>query len=119
MKCRWKSNGFSNGTTAWFDARPVLGFRFDDFCYITDAKEIPEDQFEYLDNLDVLILNALHHKEHFSHYNLEQALEAIERIAPRKAYLTHLSHDMGCHAEIEALLPRDVYLAYDGLELMF
>jgi phosphoribosyl 1,2-cyclic phosphate phosphodiesterase len=96
---------------------PVLGFRIAGFCYITDAKEIPEDQFQYLQDLDVLILNALHHKAHFSHYNLKEALEVIRVISPRKAFLTHLSHDMGLHQEIESSLPPDVYLAYDGMQL--
>lgn len=96
---------------------PVLGFRFGDFCYITDAKRIPDDQLRHLENLDVLILNALHRKEHFSHYNLKEALEVIDKIGPRKAYLTHLSHDMGLHSEVEGILPPGVHLAYDGLKI--
>ena len=94
---------------------PVLGFRFGGFCYITDAKKIPKDQYVYLEDLDVLVLNALHHKEHFSHLNLNQALEAIESIDPKTAYLTHLSHDMGLHDDVESMLPPNVHLAYDGM----
>ena len=96
---------------------PVLGFRFGRFCYITDAKQIPEDQMVFLEDLDVLILNALHRREHFSHLNLKEALELIERIGPKHAYLTHLSHDMGLHREVEISLPPNVRLAYDGLKL--
>lgn len=96
---------------------PVLGFRIGRFCYITDAKSIADEQLSHLRDLDVLILNALHHKKHFSHLNLQEALDLIEVIAPRKAYLTHLSHDMGLHQEVEASLPPDVRLAYDGLQL--
>lgn len=94
---------------------PVLGFRIGNFCYITDAKKIPDNELENLQDLDVLILNALHRKEHFSHLNLTEALELIEIIAPRQAYLTHLSHDMGLHRDVEASLPSHVRLAYDGL----
>lgn len=68
-----------------------------------------------LADLDILILNALHHKVHFSHLNLTEALELIQRISPKKAYLTHLSHDMGLHEEVERTLPGNVRLAYDGL----
>ena len=94
---------------------PILGFRFGRFCYITDAKAIPDDQMPLLEDLDVLIINALHRKEHFSHLNLTGALELISRIAPRKAYLTHLSHDMGCSRDVEQILPPGVGLAYDGM----
>jgi phosphoribosyl 1,2-cyclic phosphate phosphodiesterase len=96
---------------------PVLGFRIGDFCYITDCKTIPDDQWVHLQNLDVLFLNALHRKEHFSHLNLSEALDMIEAIGPRKAYLTHMSHDMGLHREVEASLPANVKLAYDGLRI--
>jgi phosphoribosyl 1,2-cyclic phosphate phosphodiesterase len=96
---------------------PVLGFRIGGFCYITDAKLIPDDQLRHLQDLDVLILNALHHKEHFSHLNLKEAIALIGTIAPKKAYLTHLSHDMGLHQVVEAALPPSVRLAYDGLQI--
>ena len=96
---------------------PVLGFRISDFCYITDAKTIPDDQMVYLHNLDTLILNALHHKVHFSHLNLTEALGLIDRVSPGHAYLTHLSHDMGRHRDVEVMLPPHVRLAFDGLRL--
>jgi phosphoribosyl 1,2-cyclic phosphate phosphodiesterase len=67
--------------------------------------------------LDVLILNALRKETHISHFNLEEALAIIHKIKPKKAYLTHISHQLGLHAEEETLLPKNVFLAYDGLEL--
>lgn len=96
---------------------PILGFRFGDFCYITDAKYIDEAEMAKLKNLDTLVINALHHRQHFSHLNLEEALEMVRIIAPRQAYLTHVSHDMGLAAEINAQLPENVMLAYDGLSI--
>jgi phosphoribosyl 1,2-cyclic phosphate phosphodiesterase len=95
----------------------VLGFRIGDFCYITDAKTISEDQMPFLEGLDTLVINALHRKPHFSHLNLSEALELIDRIAPRQTFLTHLSHDMGRHADVLSELPAHVSLAYDGLSI--
>ncbi|MDD6209198.1 MAG: MBL fold metallo-hydrolase [Bacteroidales bacterium] len=97
----------------------ILGYRIFNFAYLTDVKEIPEEEFSKLQGLDVLVINALRKKEHLAHQNLEQALMNIARIAPRKAYLTHFSHDMGLHAEVEKELPSDVSLAYDGLTISF
>lgn len=96
---------------------PVLGFRIGRFCYITDAKSIPDDQLPYLRDLDVLFLNALHQRTHFSHLNLEEALTLAADLAPRQTYITHLSHDMGRHADVESTLPDSVRLAYDGLTI--
>lgn len=95
----------------------VLGFRIGRFGYITDAKSIPDDQMPFLEDLEVLFLNALHRKEHFSHLNLTGALDLIDKIAPERAYLTHLSHDMGTHASVTASLPPHVGLANDGMEI--
>ena len=96
---------------------PVLGFRIGRFVYITDAKEIPESEMHKLTGVHTLVLNALHRRRHFSHLNLEEALELIGRIGPERAYLTHLSHNMGKHADVEAELPSNVNLGYDGLRL--
>lgn len=96
---------------------PILGFRFGDFCYITDMKTIAEEEMQKLHKLEVLILNALHRKPHFSHLNLDEALAMVERIKPGKAFLTHISHYMGRHDEVEAGLPANVHLAYDGMTL--
>ena len=96
---------------------PILGFRIGKFCYITDAKQLSQEAMRKLEGLDVLILNALHRREHFSHLNLDQAVELSQQIGARNTYLTHLSHDMGLHADIDNALPDGIRLAYDGLEL--
>jgi len=96
---------------------PVLGFRIGNFAYVTDANYIPSSSKGLLKNLDVLVLNALRLTEHHSHYSLEQALEVIEKLKPKQAYLTHISHLLGSHATVSESLPDNVSLAYDGLEL--
>ena len=96
---------------------PVLGFRINNFAYITDAKTIEKKEKEKLKNLDVLIINALRKEEHISHLNLDQAVEMIQELAPRKAYLTHISHLMGKHHEVESALPENIKIAYDGLQI--
>lgn len=101
----------------WHHKMPVYGFRIGNFAYITDANRIPEEEMRKLEHLDVLVLNALRKETHISHFNLEEALAVINHLKPKKAYLTHISHQFGLHAEEEALLPNNVYLAYDGLEL--
>ncbi len=98
---------------------PVLGFRIGSLAYITDAKVIPAEEQKKLYHLDTLVINALHHSAHHSHLNLEEALELIQKLQPKKAYLTHLSHKMGLYDQIEAQLPPGVHLSYDGLELDF
>ena len=95
----------------------ILGYRFGNFAYITDAKTIDEAWIQKLKGLDVLIINALHRHTHFSHLNLEEALEMIARINPRHAYLTHLSHYMGLAADVNLELPDNVSLAHDGMHL--
>jgi len=94
---------------------PVLGFRVGDFTYITDAKTIAAAEKEKIKGSKVLVLNALHHKEHHSHLNLEEALNIIDILKPQRAYLTHISHRMGLHSYIQTELPDGVELAYDGL----
>lgn len=101
----------------WHHKMPVYGFRIDNFAYITDANHIPAEEMHKLEQLDVLILNALRKETHISHFNLEEALAVIHKLKPKKAYLTHLSHQFGLHAEEEVSLPNHVFLAYDGLEL--
>lgn len=96
---------------------PVFGFRIGDFAYITDAKTVPESEIEKLKNLDVLVVNALREEPHLSHFNLDEALAFINRIGPKKAYLTHISHHMGFHDEVQKKLPKSVFLAYDQLEI--
>ena len=94
---------------------PVLGFRIGDFTYITDAKTISDDEIEKVKGTDTLILNALHHKPHYSHLNLDEAIALIDQIQPRQTYLTHVSHNMGRYEEVQKSLPNGVSLAYDGL----
>ena len=96
---------------------PVFGFRIENFAYITDAKTVPDQEIEKLNGLDVLVINALRKESHISHFNLEEALAFVERVGPKKAYLTHISHHMGFHEEVQANLPKHVFLAYDELEL--
>ena len=96
---------------------PILGFRIGRIAYLTDMKTIRASEVDKLKDLDVLIVNALHHREHHSHLNLEQALEFVRQIGPDKAYLTHIAHSMGLHRQVEADLPEGVHLAYDGLSI--
>ena len=96
---------------------PVLGFRFKDFSYITDAKEISDVTVERLKGTDILVVNALQRDWHISHFNLDEALTFVKRVNPRKTYFTHISHKLGLHAAIERELPENISLAYDGLSL--
>ncbi len=101
----------------WHGRLSVLGFRFGDFAYITDAKTIELKELNKLKGINTLVLNALHHRVHHSHLNLAEALEWISRIRPQRAYLLHISHRMGRHQTVSSQLPESVFLAYDGLEL--
>lgn len=96
---------------------PVLGFRFGDFTYITDAKTVSPDERKKIYGTKILILNALRKEEHISHFNLEEALGFIQDIQPEIAYLTHISHLFGTHKEIEKMLPPNVHVAFDGMTL--
>ncbi|WP_142786001.1 MBL fold metallo-hydrolase [Changchengzhania lutea] len=95
----------------------VFGFRFENFAYLTDMKTIEDDEIEKLKHVDVLVVNALRIEPHVSHFNLEEALEFIKKVNPKQAYLTHISHLLGFHDEVEKDLPDHVFLAYDGLKL--
>lgn len=95
----------------------VFGFRFNDFCYVTDINSIKPKEIEKIKGARILVVNALRIKPHYSHFNLEQALEFIEEINPERAYLTHISHMLGFHAEVEKQLPKNVFLAYDNLTI--
>ncbi len=96
---------------------PVLGFRIKGFTYITDAKIIAEEEVRKIMGTKVLVLNALRQEAHHAHFNLEEALAFIERIKPERAYLTHISHKLGFHKEVQKTLPENVFLAYDGLKI--
>ena len=93
----------------------VFGYRFGDFTYITDANFISEEEIEKIKGSKILVINALRKTHHVSHFTLAEALELIEQIKPERAYITHLSHMMGLHEEVQAELPAGVFLAYDGL----
>ncbi len=95
----------------------VFGFRIGNFAYITDTNYIPGDVLAGLTDCDVIVLNALRKEAHVSHYNLAQALKVLDFLRPKQAYLTHISHLMGLHANTQKELPDYVKLAYDGLQL--
>lgn len=94
----------------------VLGFRFGNAAYLTDYSRIPDSSFELLQDLEVIFLDALRHEPHPAHCTVEQALEHVQRIKPKRAFFTHIAHDLS-HAETDATLPEHVRLSYDGLQL--
>ena len=96
--------------------RPILGFRFGAFAYLTDCNRIPEDSWPLLQGLDVLVLDALRHRPHPTHFTVAEAVEVVSRLQPRQAYFTHICHDLP-HAATNAALPSGVELAYDGLRI--
>lgn len=95
----------------------VFGYRIDDFAYLTDVKTVEEKEILKLKNLKVLVVNALRETHHDTHFNLQEALDFIALIKPEKAYLTHISHHMGFHEEVQKKLPENVFLAFDNLEI--
>jgi phosphoribosyl 1,2-cyclic phosphate phosphodiesterase len=97
---------------------PVKGFRIHDFAYITDANFIAETEKEKLKDLNVLVINALRREPHISHFTFEEAIALVKELQPRKAYFTHLSHQLGLHAELTHELPENIELAVDGLQLI-
>lgn len=96
---------------------PILAFRVGEMAYITDANYIAPEELEKLKGVKVMVINALRRQKHFSHFSLPEALEVIDKVQPEQAYLTHISHEMGLHAEVEKTLPQGVFLAYDNLEV--
>ncbi len=96
---------------------PVLGFRIGPLCYITDMNAIDNSELEKIKGVDTLVINALRFEPHISHFTLNEAIDIINKVAPRQAYLTHLSHQIGSHKELSKQLPQNVKLAFDGLIL--
>ena len=96
----------------------IYGYRFGAAAYLTDFSDIPEQSLAKLGNLDILFLDALRHRPHPTHSNVENSLKLVDRLRPRRAFFTHVSHDLG-HAETNASLPPHVKLAHDGLQLEF
>jgi phosphoribosyl 1,2-cyclic phosphate phosphodiesterase len=99
----------------WHMKMPVMGFRFGKFTYITDANKIDEAEKEKIRGSEVMVLNALRKTKHISHFTLSEAVDMIKELKVPTGYLTHISHQLGLHAEIETELPDGVHLAYDGL----
>jgi len=95
----------------------AFGYRVGDFAYLTDVKTIADVEIEKLKNLKVLVVNALREEPHETHFNLQEALDFINLVRPERAYLTHVSHKMGFHAEVQKRLPDNVFLAHDNLEI--
>lgn len=95
----------------------VFGFRFNDFCYTTDINSMSKKEMDKIRGVKILVVNALRIEPHYSHFNLEEALSFIDDINPERAYLTHISHLLGFHEEVEKQLPENVFLAYDNLKI--
>ena len=96
---------------------PVFGFRLGGLSYITDANRIPDVEMDKIRNSEVMIINALQREDHISHFTLSEAIEMIEVLKPKRAYLIHVSHNLGLHSEVSEVLPSHVHLAYDGLQI--
>jgi phosphoribosyl 1,2-cyclic phosphate phosphodiesterase len=103
--------------TVYHDKIPITGYRLGDFCYITDASRIDDQELEKVKGSRVLVLNALRNSKHASHFSVDEAVEIIERIQPERAYLTHMSHFIGKHADLCKRLPAHIQPAYDGLKI--
>jgi phosphoribosyl 1,2-cyclic phosphate phosphodiesterase len=96
---------------------PVVGFRIGRLAYLTDANSISEAEKDKLRGLDCFVVNGLRLKPHISHFTLNEALALIDELKPKQAYITHISHQLGHHRKVQAKLPENVFLAYDGLEI--
>jgi phosphoribosyl 1,2-cyclic phosphate phosphodiesterase len=103
----------------WHLQMPVFGFRFGDFTYITDANRMEETEKEKIKGSKTLIINALRHKKHLSHFTLDEATDLVQELNVPQAYFTHISHQLGKHRQINSELPKGIELAYDGMRLCF
>lgn len=99
------------------DKLQVFGFKFGEFVYLTDMKTVKDKEVEKIKNAKILVVNALRIQPHQSHFNLEEALQFIKKVNPEIAYLTHISHLLGFHEVVQKTLPKNVFLAYDGLQI--
>lgn len=99
------------------DKLAIQGFRFGDFTYITDASRIEEEELEKIKGSRVIVLNALRNSKHPSHFSVDEAVEILEKLSPEKAYLTHMSHFIGKHEDVDRKLPEFISPAYDGLKI--
>jgi phosphoribosyl 1,2-cyclic phosphate phosphodiesterase len=98
---------------------PIYGFRIGDFAYITDANYIPEESREKLFGVKYMVINALRKEKHISHFSLKEAVDQIKEISPKKAFITHISHQMGRYNEVSQELPLEIMLAWDGMNFSF
>jgi phosphoribosyl 1,2-cyclic phosphate phosphodiesterase len=96
---------------------PVTAYRIQDFAYLTDVKSIEDSEKEKLKDLDVLVVNALRIDEHPTHFNLQEALDFVDELKPKRAYFTHISHKLGFHETVSKTLPENVFLSFDGLKI--
>lgn len=96
---------------------PILGFRTGDLTYLTDINAVPPHEMKKLEGTRILVVNALRREKHLSHFNLEEAIAFARKVGPAQTYLTHISHALGCHREVQASLPPGIFLAWDGLSL--
>lgn len=102
---------------AYHNRLQVFGYRFKDFVYLTDVKHVDKHEIEKIKNAKVLVVNALREEPHHSHFNLEEALAFAKLVGAERTYFTHISHLLGFHEEVEKKLPKNVFLAYDNLQL--
>jgi len=103
---------------AFHGSLQVFGYRIADFVYLTDVKTIASVEIKKIEKCKVLVINCLREEPHQTHFNLEEALEFISLVQPERTYLTHISHLFGFHAAIQKKLPKNVYIAYDNLEIL-
>lgn len=103
--------------TVWHHKMPVYAYRFGDFTYITDANRIDDKEKEKIRGSKIMVVNALRHEEHISHFTLNQVITLAKELEVPETYCTHISHQLGRHADVEGILPPGVHLAYDGLHL--
>lgn len=103
----------------WHLNMPVLGFRFGDFTYITDANRMEETEKDKIKGSKILVINALRHKKHLSHFTLDEAINLVQELNVPQAYFTHISHQLGKYQQINSELPNGIELAYDGMQLRF
>jgi len=96
---------------------PILGFRIEDFTYITDAKTVSDASVEKIRGSKILVVNALQKEKHISHFTLEEAIDFAQMIGAEQTYFTHISHNLGLHEDVEGELPAGIHLAYDGLTI--
>ena len=101
----------------WHLRMPVLGFRFGDFTYVTDANRIEEQELEKIKGSKIMVLNALRKEKHLSHFSLQEAIDLVQQLKIPQAYFTHISHQLGLHAAANAALPAGISLAWDMLQL--